>query len=331
MHDGLNSGNPTGAPLPRRRFLRAGLVGAGAIGAGVMGRGGLAAAPAEEAAQPKPDPGAWIDAHVHVWTPDTKRYPLGAGFTKDRMRPPSFTPEELFAHARPCGVARVVLIQMSFYGNDNSYMLDMMKKHQGVFSGVARVDQEQKPREAMIELAGQGVRGFRVTPGGRPPDRWLEGEGPAAMWRCGADRSLAICPLVNPEFLPSLDRMCAKWPKTPVVIDHFARIGADGQVRPKDLEGLCRLARHPGVCVKVSAFYALGKKKAPYLDLGPMIRRVLGAFGPQRLMWASDAPFQVQPPHTYRGSIDLIRRLDFLTDQDRAWLLRKTAERVFFG
>ena len=75
----------------------------------------------------------------------------------------------------------------------------------------------------------------------------------------------------------------------------------------------------------------MGKKKAPYTDLGPMIRRLLEAFGPERLMWASDSPFQVVKGHNYRDSIDLIaRRLDFLTPADRQWLLRKTAQRVFF-
>ncbi len=56
----------------------------------------------------------WIDAHVHVWTPDTKAYPLDSHFTKQAMQPPSFTPEELFAVCKPAGVSRVVLIQMSF-------------------------------------------------------------------------------------------------------------------------------------------------------------------------------------------------------------------------
>ena len=84
--------------------------------------------------------------------------------------------------------------------------------------------------------------------------------------------------------------------------------------------------------MKVSAFYALGKKKAPYTDLGPMIRRLYEAFGPRRLMWASDCPYQVQGDHTYRDSIELVRsRLDFLSEDDREWLLRKTAERVFFA
>jgi predicted TIM-barrel fold metal-dependent hydrolase len=81
----------------------------------------------------------------------------------------------------------------------------------------------------------------------------------------------------------------------------------------------------------VSAFYALGRKKAPYLDLAPLVRRVLDAFGPQRLMWASDSPFQVMGGHNYRDSIDLIRRrLEFLSPGERDWLLRKTAEQVFF-
>ena len=82
----------------------------------------------------------------------------------------------------------------------------------------------------------------------------------------------------------------------------------------------------------MSAFYALGKKHAPYTDLGPMIRRLLSAFGPERLMWATDCPFQVENGHTYRDSIDLIReRLDFLTASDRKWLLGGTAQRVFFS
>ncbi len=63
-----------------------------------------------------------------------------------------------------------------------------------------------------------------------------------------------------------------------------------------------------------------------------MIKRVLDAFGPQRLMWASDCPFQVDPGHDYGSSIDLIKEgLSFLSASDRQWLLKKTAEKVFFS
>ncbi len=42
--------------------------------------------------------GGLIDAHVHVWTPDTDKYPLAEGFKRSDMKPASFTPEQLFAH-----------------------------------------------------------------------------------------------------------------------------------------------------------------------------------------------------------------------------------------
>ena len=77
---------------------------------------------------------------------------------------------------------------------------------------------------------------------------------------------------------------------------------------------------------------ALGKKTPPYLDMAPLVRRLHDAYGRERLMRASDCPFQVQEGHTYANSIALIRdRLDFLTSEDKNWMLRKTAEKVFFS
>ncbi len=284
------------------------------------------------AAADAPD-GSAIDAHSHVWTPDVERYPLAQGFIPSDMRPASFTPEQLLAHARRCGVGRVVLIQMSYYGFDNTYMLAAMRDFPGVFSGVAVVDEHgSQLLDTMRDLKKQGVRGFRIHPAQQAVDRWLFSPGMAAMWTLGADERLAMCALVNPEALAALDTMCEKFPKTPVVIDHFARIGVDGTVRDADVDQLCRLARHAHAHVKISAFYALGKKKSPYTDLAPMIRRLVSAFGSERLIWATDCPYQVQEGHTYRDSIELVRsRLDFLTSDDRGWLLGKTAQRVFFS
>ena len=274
-----------------------------------------------------------IDAHSHVWTPDVERYPLAAGFKKAEMQPPSFTPGKLMAHAQPGGVNRVVLIQMSYYGFDNRYMLDAMRQAPGTFSGVAVVDHTAKNLlDTMRQLKQQGVRGFRIYPNTLPPGPYLTEDAMAAFWQHGADENLAMCALINPNGLAPLDKMCERFPQTPVVVDHFARIGVDGTIREADVDTLCRLARYPRTHVKVSAFYALGKKKAPYLDLGPMIHRLRDAFGANRLMWATDCPYQVQNGHTYRDSIELVRsQLDFLTPDDRAWMLRKTAEQVFFN
>lgn len=274
----------------------------------------------------------YIDAHVHVWTPDKRGYPWDSRYTGPVADPASFTAEQLFEHTRPTGVSRIVLIQMSFYGSDNSYMIDTIQRYPSIFSGLAVVDTvSDRVREQMIRLMGKGVHGFRITPR-KDPKGWLETEGMFAMWKCAAERRLAMCCLIDADAIRSVDRMCTRFPETPVVIDHLARIGVDGKVRYTDLRILCNLSRHPNVYVKVSAFYALGRKHPPYTDLIPMIRNVYESFGPQRLMWASDAPFQVQRPHTYAASLELVRtQLDFLRNQDREWLLGKTAKQLFFG
>jgi predicted TIM-barrel fold metal-dependent hydrolase len=150
------------------------------------------------------------------------------------------------------------------------------------------------------------------------------------MFAAGARNNQALSCLISPDALPELDRMCRRFPDTPVIIDHLCRIGADGTVRDKDVDALCALAARKRVMVKVGAFYALGKKEPPYTDLAPLIRRVVGAFGARRCLWESDCPFQVEK-HKYTDSLDLVRRrLDFLTDEDRDWLLRRTAAEFFF-
>jgi predicted TIM-barrel fold metal-dependent hydrolase len=276
---------------------------------------------------------SFIDAHVHVWTPDTEKYPLAEGFLKKNMAPPSFTPEQLFAHCKPEGVTRIVLIQMSYYQTDNRYMLDMMAAHPGTFSGVAIIDEKTPDvRGRMKALAKQGVRGFRLSPKGRDVEGWLASPGIEEMWKVGGEEGLNMCLLVNPEALGPVAGMCARNPQTPVVIDHFARVGMAGPLSRADLDRLLHLSKYPKVTLKTSAFYALGRKSPPYLDLGPMIKECRDSFGAERLMWASDCPFQVDPGHNYHDSIALIRdRLDFLTRSDKAWMLRKTAEKVFFS
>jgi predicted TIM-barrel fold metal-dependent hydrolase len=273
-----------------------------------------------------------VDAHVHVWTPDTQRYPISndPAFKKHRTVE-SFTPEQLFAHSRPQGVTRVVLIQMSFYKFDNSYMLDCIARRPGTFRGVAIVDETKAGVcNTMKSLVKKGVRGFRIYTSAAQAAAW--GDGMRKMWTCAADAGLSMCLLADPDALPAVHRMCKAYPRTSVVIDHFARLGMNGPVRRHDLDNLRRLADFPHTHVKTSAFYALGKKKAPYTDMAPLIRTLRDTFGASRLMWASDCPYQVQEGHTYADSIAVIRdHCDFLSAADREWMLRKTAEKVFFS
>ena len=275
----------------------------------------------------------WIDSHVHIWTPDTRSYPIAPDTDWETRRPKDFTPEVLFRYARPSGVRRFVLVQHQvYYGYDHSYMMDTLARWPEVFRLVAFIDHRSgRLAEEMVELQGRGVAGFRIVPEPGKESTWLQERGYEAMFRAAADTGQAICPLVGPDALPELDRMCSDHRDTTVVVDHLARIGADGPMNQKDVDTLCALARQARVHVKVSAFNSLGEKMPPHDDLAPLIRQVTDAFGPERVMWGSDAPYQIQA-ETYEDSIKLVRdRLDFLSDADRSQLLAGTAERVFFN
>jgi len=294
------------------------------------------------AAADAPAPGkGFIDCHSHVWEADDKTWPLAPGLTPAALKPQSFTPKELLDLARPEGVDRVVLIQHTIYHRvDNRYIVDVIRKHPGTFSGVAVVDERSpRPGEQMLKLKAAGVRGFRIVPRDwqakvdrrLDPDEWLGSDGMNEMWKAAGSNGLAMCPLIDPKYLGAVGAACGRHPDTACVIDHFARVGADGEFRKADVDTLCALAAHKKVRVKISAYYALGKKAPPYTELVPLIRRLMDTFGPQRLMWGSDSPYQVVGPHTYKASIDLIKNLDGLSAGDRDRLLRGTAEETFFG
>jgi predicted TIM-barrel fold metal-dependent hydrolase len=272
----------------------------------------------------------YIDAHVHLWTDNFSKYPLASGFKPSDLAVRRFMPGDILAKARRNAVQRVVLVQMSYYAFDNSLMLDAISHDPSRFRGIAVIDIDQRdPAGIMRRLARSHVRGFRVValePAASP----LNSPGLRKMFACGASDNLAICFLTSPEFLPGIGSLCAKFPDTPVVVDHMARIGINGTIRSGDVDALCRLAKYPRTMVKLSAFYALGRKRPPHDDLAPLLERLFNAFGPSRLMWASDSPFQLMR-ETYHDSIALVsERLPFLSNSDREELLCRCAERLFF-
>jgi len=274
-----------------------------------------------------------IDAHVHVWPSDREKYPLAESFRGKAIVPEIFDPAILRGQQEGTGVTRTVLIQMSFYQFDNSYMVDVIKADPDRYRGVAIVDDSASGvGERMKELAGKGVRGFRLY---AFPDRtkdWAKSAGIREMWKVGGEQGLAMCCLTDPASLPEIQKMCEKYPDTPVVIDHFARIGAKGTIDPGELGQLVALAAFKNVYVKTSAFYALGLKKPPYTDLAPMIRQLRDAYGSGRLMWGSDCPYQVQGEHTYAASVALVQEgLDFLSAAEKGDIMKGTAEKVFFS
>jgi predicted TIM-barrel fold metal-dependent hydrolase len=282
-----------------------------------------------------------FDAHVHVWSADTDKYPLAPGFQKKDLWFPSFTPEELAVGAGAAAPSRVNLVQMTWYGLDHSYIADIIAKAPGRFVGTgivpAVIDTSgPNPDKTMVELSKLGIFAFRVRGKTTRPEladgpQWMDHPGYEKMFAAAAENHLALSFLMSPPDIPEVERMCARFPEAPVIIDHLCLIGRKGTFAEDEIEALCRMARHKRVMLKVGAFYGLGGKKPPYLELLPLIRKVVTAFGPERCMWESDAPLQVKPPQAYDAAVALIReRADYLTHTDREQILFRTADDFFF-
>jgi len=165
----------------------------------------------------------------------------------------------------------------------------------------------------------------------------MDHHGYAEMFETGAAQNLVLSFLAEPSDLPEIDRMCTLYPETPVIIDHLCRIGIDGRFPDEDIRALCDLSRHPNVYIKVGPFQHLGLKVRPYLDVLPLVERVIDAYGPDRCMWESDSPalrpgnYDADPVQDFAASLALIRdHADFLGASDKHQLLQGTAERLFF-
>jgi predicted TIM-barrel fold metal-dependent hydrolase len=94
------------------------------------------------------------------------------------------------------------------------------------------------------------------------------------------------------------------------------------------------MARHKKVMLKIGAFYVLGKKTAPFLEMLPLIKRVVDDFGPERCMWETASPHglvQIKDEPTYKAAVAVIEdHADFLSKSDKQKILVTTAENFFF-
>jgi L-fuconolactonase len=83
------------------------------------------------------------------------------------------------------------------------------------------------------------------------------------------------------------------------------------------------------VFVKISHTWSISKQPYPWLDAQEYVKRLHQAFGPQRLMWATDWPI-IEGVSQYPKALSVVREsMPFLNAEDRHWMLSKTIERVW--
>lgn len=235
------------------------------------------------------DAQAGWDCHVHVFEPGE---PSRAGHYRPVSRPLAAIEQLAGAH----GIERLVLVQPSIYGTDNSVLLRALQAGTGRHRGVAVVapDIDDATLDRMHALGVRGIRFNLVSPVGQRDDPL------PALRRLAprlAERGWHVQWYAHARQLPLL----AEWQgasAAPFVLDHVASLhGAQTDASPA-WQALAALAAQ-GAWLKLSGWYRLDAD-APYDALLPVIGRAAALFG-ARCVWGSDWPHTSFAPDRLPG------------------------------
>jgi predicted TIM-barrel fold metal-dependent hydrolase len=225
--------------LTRREF--------GGLAAGSLG--GLLLPHAAGAVGPLSDmPAGAIDVHNHIVGPLPK-YPMAASRT---YTPPEASVAQLRALRTQLGVARNVIVQPSFYGFDNSCLVDALADLGTSARGIAVVPVDVTDAE-LQRLASRGVTGVRLnlsTFGIHDPKVAADAANALARrfvplgWHIQINTELPIIEGLAPLIADI---------KVPVVFDHVGNADAALGVNQKGFGALVALVKARNTYVKLSA------------------------------------------------------------------------------
>ncbi len=228
-----------------------------------------------------------VDTHTHVVSSDHERYPL--------------TPRELSgtwyldapASARDLaeamdesGVDQAILVQgVGAYTYDNRYAADSAAENPRRFAAACCIDVEAS--DALDTLAHwigeRGMTGIRLFALSREGPSWLIDERTFPIWNRATELGAHVIVTILPHQLGELDRVLTRFPDIPVSLDHcaFALAATDSGAK------LLALAKHSNLHLKVST-HVLDDAITAEGSAHPLVRRLVDAFGAERLMWGSD-------------------------------------------
>ena len=223
-----------------------------------------------------------MDTHAHIFE---QGLPLAS---KRRYAPEYNAKIESFLKLLDANNMAVgVLVQPSFLGTDNSYMLKALRRHPDRLRGVAVVDPAISQDELMA-LHKDGVVGIRLNLIGTDLPDLTSGPWPALLawvkkmdWHVELHREAKDLPQLMEPLLKA---------KVRIVVDHF------GRPNPKDPlhdPGFAYLLSKGGtglVWVKLSGAYRNGSLESGDAFAAAATALLLKEYGPNRLLWGSDWP-----------------------------------------
>jgi predicted TIM-barrel fold metal-dependent hydrolase len=278
-----------------------------------------------------------IESHIHLFAGDPARFPYNTGSYKPGTAPV----EEYVKFVEQAQISHAVIVHPEPYQDDHRY-LEYCFAHEPsphFFQGTCLFDpidpKTPKRMEALL-LRNRGrivaLRIHEIHPAGTPStttgvirDRDLKDPRMAVTWHAAQDLGLAIQLHCIPHYAGQIGELAAKFPATPIILDHLAR---PGQGTPEEYEQVLKLAALPRVYMKFSStgVASASKEPVPHHDAKPLVKRVYEAFGANKMVWGelggNMAAFQQE-----LQLFDLM--FDYIPEPDRKKLRGLTAQNLF--
>jgi L-fuconolactonase len=268
-----------------------------------------------------------IDAQVHVWPPETAEKPYIKEDASKPHRPVAFEYPDLLGEMTAAGVDRVILVPPSWEGYRNDYALEAAQKYPDRFAVMGKVPLNDSASEAKMAswLKQPGMLGFRISFRHAGTHSWLD-DGTADWFWVAAEKYDIPVMVFAPFAVEKIGEIAERHPGLRVIVDHM---GLNVQWKGKDLapgiDVLLKFARLKNVAVKASCLPCYVDQPYPFPTLHPQIRRVVEAFGPERVFWGTDLS---QLPCPYRQAVTLFtEELDFLSTWDKEWIMGRAIAR----
>ena len=274
-----------------------------------------------------------FDTHVHIWSADGARYPMGPG--RERPVEHDGSAETLIGLLDAAGVQAALLVQTPWLGEDNRYLVDSMRRYPGRFAALGwledplAADAAERLHRQRDEDRFHGVR-LHLTEA-RVNEGVLAG-GADPLFAAARTLGVPVQFLNRVPTHPTILGIVRRFPDLTIVVDHLGHPMVEEAPEFVSSEPFFELAQHPNVYVKVSNHVISSKAPYPYVDLHDYQRRMIDAFGPARLMWGSNWPMQPESP-TYQQRLDAVRdelpAFKALSAADRALILGGTAASIW--
>ena len=236
-------------------------------------------------------PARACDCHVHVFG-DPQRFPFSSSRT---YTPEPASVKEMRILHRALHKDRVVIVNPSVYGTDNSCTLDAVKQLGSSARAVAVID-DKTSEAALDEMDRAGVRGIRINleTSGQADPAVARQHLQAGVERIKGRKTWHLQVYARLSVIEGTRDLIEAAP-IPVVFDHFGGAKAALGVAQPGFETLLKLLRSGKAYVKISGAYRSSTLGPDYPDVVPLAKALV-AENPQRILWGTDWPHPSQVP-----------------------------------